>query len=251
MAAAYDTYDYPSYWVGREYEHESEVIALKAFLDNIPEIDTVLEIGAGFGRLSPHYIFRARKVILTDPSAKLLKIAAASLRDKKNVRIIQSKVENLPDKVRSGTIDLVVMVRVLHHIEDLDTVFAVIKRIIRDGGYLILEFPNKRHLKATINEFLKGNLTFTGDIFPKEIKGARRKKESNLPFLNYHPDIITHKLEDYGFKTVAVKSVSNIRSSRLKKFLPLDTLLFMEKLLQDPLSRINFGPSIFIFAQKT
>jgi len=34
MAAAYDDYDYPSYWEGREYEHEAEVGHSEAFGDN-------------------------------------------------------------------------------------------------------------------------------------------------------------------------------------------------------------------------
>ena len=32
MPAAYDKYDYPSYWIGRDYEHGSEVIAIEGFL---------------------------------------------------------------------------------------------------------------------------------------------------------------------------------------------------------------------------
>jgi len=75
MAAAYDTYDYPGYWIGREYEHEAEIFAIKSFLKKIPVIKNVVEIGAGFGRLVPAYFFRARRVVLTDPSSKLLKIA--------------------------------------------------------------------------------------------------------------------------------------------------------------------------------
>ena len=45
MAAAYDNYDYPSYWQGREYEHQSDVIALKSLLDQIPAIRALLEVG--------------------------------------------------------------------------------------------------------------------------------------------------------------------------------------------------------------
>jgi hypothetical protein len=53
MPAAYDTYDYPSYWEGRDYEHGSEEIAIKGFLNRIAKIKTALEIGAGYGRLVP------------------------------------------------------------------------------------------------------------------------------------------------------------------------------------------------------
>lgn len=249
MPAGYDTYDYPSYWERREYEHYSEVSAIKSFLAKIPEIKTVLEIGAGFGRLTPNYVFRAKRVVLTDPSAKLLKLAKKQNPDKK-VKIIQSKLENLKDKVRGKSADLIVCVRVLHHIKDLDKAMFQASRILKRKGYFILEFPNKRHAKATVSEMLKGNLTFLLDIFPKDVRSPKSKKENTLPFLNYHPDVVFEKLKDHGFNILQVRSVSNIRSGFIKKLIPTDVLLFIEKHLQRPLASVYFGPSIFILAQK-
>lgn len=250
MPAAYDSYNYPSYWEGREYEHSSEVLAIKAFLSKIPKIQTILEIGAGFGRILPAYIVRAKKVILSDPSNRLLKIARQKYSAKKSVRIIQSSVENLPRKIRKGSCDLVIMVRVLHHLRDLDATFTSISRIAKDNGYLILEFANKRHLKATILEFLRGNLTFPLDIFPQDKRSIKSRKKKTLPFFNYHPDIVIEKLREHGFKILEKRSVSNIRSQTLKKILPLEFLLALEKLLQRSLSYFNFGPSIFVLARK-
>lgn len=249
MAAAYDTYDYPSYWEGREYEHASEVIAIKAFLAKINEIGTVLEIGAGYGRLAGTYIYRAQKVILSDPSAKLLKIARETYKDQKNVRYIQSSMENLAQKIRKNSIDLVIMVRVIHHLGDAAEVIAQVNRLLKNNGYFILEFANKAHFKANIKEFFKGNITFPLDIFPKEIKG-RRTRKNTLPFLNYHPDIIKNKLEENGFEIIEKRSVSNIRSTFIKQHVGTQTLITISRFLQIPLSYINFGPSIFILARK-
>jgi len=72
MPAAYDSYDYPSYWKGRDYEHKSEFLAIRKLISKISEMGRVVEIGAGFGRLLPSYYFRAKKVYLTDPSGKLI-----------------------------------------------------------------------------------------------------------------------------------------------------------------------------------
>ena len=52
MPAAYDNYDYPAYWKGREYEHSSEFLAIKEMLLKIPRISRSIEIGAGFGEPS-------------------------------------------------------------------------------------------------------------------------------------------------------------------------------------------------------
>ena len=62
MPAAYDNYDYPAYWKGREYEHSSEFLAIKEILLKIPKVDRSIEIGAGFGRLLPIYQFRVKRL---------------------------------------------------------------------------------------------------------------------------------------------------------------------------------------------
>lgn len=247
MGAAYDTYDYPSYWLKREYEHKSEGLAFKTILSKIPRINSILEIGAGFGRLVPFYAFRAKKITLSDPSAKLLFLAQKKLKAYPKIEFIQSSLENLKPKIGRKSFDLIIMVRVLHHLKDIDQAFKIIARLVKPKGFFILEYPNKSHLKAVLSEFFRGNLTFLLDIFPKEL--GRRKKA--LPFRNYHPDAIEQKLKSAGFKIVDKLSVSNIRSSYFKKLFNLETLLWVEKNLQKPLSYLNFGPSIFILAQKT
>jgi ubiquinone/menaquinone biosynthesis C-methylase UbiE len=129
MAAAYDTYDYPSYWIGREYEHEAEIIAVNSFLRLIPKINCVLDVGAGYGRLIPTFLYRAKKIIVSDPSVKLLKIARKKFTGK-NVRFIQSSLENLPNKIRRNSADLIITVRVLHHIKDLNKALSITQRLL-------------------------------------------------------------------------------------------------------------------------
>lgn len=246
MPAAYDNYDYSAYWEERDYEHRSEVIVLKDLLEKIPRIQTILEIGAGFGRLAPYYLHRAKKIILTDPSAKHMQMARKSFKSKK-FKFIQGKASTLDKKLRKGSADLVIVVRVLHHIDDIDTFFETISRLLSHKGYLILEFANKRHFKAVMEHFFRGDVTFLFDIFPKEVS---TKKSKPLPFLNYHPDEITRKLNAHGFDVLEKRSVSNIRSTKLKAKLPMDFLLSIETFLQKTFSAINFGPSIFVLAQK-
>ena len=249
MSAHYDTYDYPSYWKEREYEHNSETIAIKSFLNKIPKIQTLIELGAGYGRLTPSYIFRAKKIILVDSSLKLIKIARENIKNKK-VIFIQSRIENVGKKIKKESCDLVVLVRVLHHIEDVNLVFSIINQILKHGGYFILEFANKRNLKATIRNFIKGDFTFPLEIFPKDLRCKKNIKKGTIPFKNYHPDSIKKLLAENKFKIIEVLSVSNFRSPFLKRILSLNTCLYLEKFLQKPLARFYFGPSIFILAKK-
>lgn len=248
MGAHYDNYDYPNYWVGREYEHLAELAAVRAFLKSIPQIKTILDIGAGFGRLTPSYSYRAKKVILSDPSSKLLALARQKYKQRK-FQFVHSKLDNIHQKIKPKSVDLVVCVRVIHHIEDVEGAIENICNLLKKKGYLILEFANKKHFKALLSQFLKGNLTFPLDIFPAD-RRSKKNLTRTLPFLNYHPEIIKRKLTECDFEILETRSVSNIRSSIFKKILPLDTLIFIEKYLQKPLGIVNFGPSIFVLAQK-
>jgi len=250
MSAAYDTFDYPAYWIGREYEHKSEIIALKSFISKIHKIKTILEIGAGFGRLVPAYAYRAKKIIITDPSSRLLKIARMSFKNRKNTKFIHSGIDNLATRVRPSSIDLIIMVRVIHHIEDIDSAIKDVERMLVHGGYFILEFANKKNVKTTISQFLKGNLTYPIDIFTSDIRSRKSIRRGTLPFLNYHPYTIEQKLLQNGFEIMDRRSVSNIRSGILKRIFSAHTLIYFERILQKPLSYLNFGPSIFLLARK-
>jgi SAM-dependent methyltransferase len=253
MAAAYDDFDYPAYWLGRVYEHESEVLALNAYLAKIPKIKSICEIGAGFGRLTPYYVYRAKRVVLTEPSAKLLHLARQSSLgrpDHRHNEFLQTSIENLPQKFGRARFDLVILVRVMHHLKDTQAAFAIIHKILNKKGYLILEFPNKLHGKAVICNFLKGNFTFPLEIFPFDKRSKKAIKDRTLPFFNYHPEIIQQELKAAGFTVVEKRSVSNIRNETLKRNLPISFLLWTEQILQRVLAFVNFGPSIFILAKK-
>lgn len=250
MPAAYDNYDYPSYWTNRQYEHQSEVVAIKNLLHKVPKIKRVIEVGCGFGRLVSSYQFRAKRVTLSDPSAKLISMAVRKYSKNKKIEFIQSKLENLLNKKRPSTYDLAIMVRVLHHIEDIDLAFKTIYKLLKNDGFLILEFPNKNHLKASLRHILKGDFTYTMNIFPLDLRSRKHIKNNTLPFYNYNPDLIIQKLKGHDFEIIETLSVSNVRSTFLKKLIPIHILLDIENILQKPLSKINFGPSFFILARK-
>jgi len=249
MAAAYDHYDYPQYWETREYEHKAEVIALKALIQKISKIKTIIEIGAGYGRLTPVYINRTKRTILTDPSAKLLGTARKTYKSK-NVQFIQSRAELLPKRVRKNTADVVICIRVLHHIDDIDKFIVTVRHLLKRDGYLILEFANKRHFKAVSKEFLKGNFIFPLDIFPKDARSKKSIKNQTITFNNYHPHTIKRALTENGFDIIEKRSVSNVRSTLLKRVYPVEFLLFLEKNLQKLFGKTSLGPSIFLLAQK-
>lgn len=249
MIAAYDSYNYPKYWEDRNYEHNVEVLAIKNFLLLIKQKGSIIDIGCGHGRLSCEYIDDFEKVTLADPSGKLLQIAKQNCDDKK-INFIKSSVETIADKVRLESYDVALFVRVLHHIDDPDSAFKIINKVLKRKGYLIVEFANKVHGKALLKHFCSGDFTFPLNILPNDRRSKKNKKNNSISFLNHHPDKIEESLINNGFKIIERRSVSNVRNDWLKRHAPQSVLILIEKWLQKPLARINFGPSIFILAEK-
>ena len=247
---AYDTYDYPRYWRSRKYEHLSEIFAIKDFLAKYGKFKLLADIGCGYGRLMPAYREHAERIILLDPSKKLLKIAKKACKHEKNIDFKKGSVEKLESEVKSGSLDAVVLVRVLHHVEDVGKAFEAIGKAMKKDGILIVEFANKLHGKALLKNFLKGNFTFPLDIFPLDRRSKTNKSKKSIVFLNHHPDEVERLLEESGFEIIEKRSVSNFRSRFIKRVIPLSILLAIEKRFQKPLAKINFGPSIFLYAKK-
>jgi ubiquinone/menaquinone biosynthesis C-methylase UbiE len=251
MAAAYDNYDYPGYWKGREYEHQSEAIAIKNFFSRVGQNKKVLDIGSGYGRLTKIYREFSKQTTLADPSSKILKRAKAYLNGQmQSVNFVHSSLQNLPRKLKTKKYDVVILVRVMHHIKDPGVAINMASRYLPKGGFLILEFANKLHGKALFQNFINGNFTFPLDIFPLDKRSKKNINKNSILFLNHHPDSVEVNLKKNGFKIVDKRSVSNIRAKNVKRFLSLPQLVKLEALVQKPLARLNFGPSIFILAQK-
>lgn len=251
MGAAYDYYDYPSYWEDREYEHKSEVIALKKLFSKIARKEKLIEIGAGFGRLAPVYLPKVGKAYLVDPSSKLLQLAASNLSPSfSNFTTVLGEIQNLPPQINMGDFDIALIVRVLHHIEDPKIVTEAVAKILQPGGFFILEFANKINFKARIRAAIQADFDFTKNLEPADLRTPYSQNQANIHFLNHHPQRVIGLLEESGFKIQEILSASNLRFLAFKRLLPLSLLLSLEKMTQKPLAKFFFGPSIFILAKK-
>ena len=238
------SFNYQKYWRKRLYENEAERIVLRRIFRLTNKKESILDIGGGFGRLAPEYCPYFKKCVLIDPSQKLLAQAKKLCSQYKNLTVIKSRIENLP--LNNRTFDAVLLVRILHHLFRPETAIKEIYRILKPSGYLILEFANKVHAKNCLRALLRLNFNFFTKHTPEDIG----HQEGTPPFFNYHPNQIKTLLLSEGFEIIKTYSVSNFRHPLIKKIIPGNLLLFLEKLLQEPLASVNFGPSIFVLAQK-
>ncbi len=238
------TYDYTKYWEGRGYENEAEFIALMKLLPkDFDKSRSVIDIGGGFGRLLPIYKERFGKISIFDYSQKLLE-AALENADKMslNIKIIKGDVSNVSSLVNEPY-DYVSMIRVSHHLDNLEEVFREVNKILKQNGVFILEIANKMHFKSVISNLLRFNFGY----FNKKSLSVATK---DVTFLNHHPKYVEMLLERCDFKVVRKLSVSNLRNPYIKKILPIGTTLFIENIMQNVMSSFYFGPSIFYKIEK-
>lgn len=233
-------YNYQDYWAGREYEHAAEEMAINRLLKG-QHFKHAIDVGGGYGRLSKLLSQFADKVILAEPSQQQLDIAKIYLKD---TPIVEGKLLQAADlKMPQGSIDLVLVVRVLHHLPDPMTEFKEIARVLKPGGTFILEFANDAHFLNRVRYAARGKRVPT---VPVDIRSEASKNAGEIAFVNHHPKTIIKQLRSAGFEIETVLSGSNLRSPRIKKVLGKNILLGLEKVMQQLLAPIYFGPSVWL-----
>lgn len=237
-------HNYLRYWDGRQYEHQAEEIAIRRLLRG-KHVGSAVDVGGGYGRLCLLLEEYADKVTLAEPSQQQLDIAKEFLKDHPE---IDRKLMQAGDlQFKDGSIDLLTMIRVMHHLPDPSPEFAEIARVLSDDGYAIIEVANYAHIRNRLRHIAKRQHL---PVKPVDIRSAANKRDDEIPFVNHNPATVIRQLELAGLGVEATLSVSNLRSVRLKKIMPREVMLGAEKMLQRPFATVYFGPSIFFLVRK-
>ncbi|RMF82216.1 MAG: methyltransferase domain-containing protein [Chloroflexi bacterium] len=220
---------------GRDYEDRVERLALRRLLPQRGE--RLLEIGAGFGRLTQEYN-AYNQVVLLDYSLSQLQYAQAHLGTSGRYVYVAANAYKLP--FQQGVFDGATLIRVIHHFVDAPAVLAQIRHALTPDATFILEFANKRNLKAVIRYALKQQTWNPHALEPVEFAALN---------FDFHPQYIEHALFDAGFATGERIPVSFFRVAVLKRLVPTGLLVGMDNILQR--SGLLYAPSIFVRSRAT
>ncbi|WKZ50213.1 MAG: methyltransferase domain-containing protein [Anaerolineales bacterium] len=227
-----------SFWDkgGRAYEDAAEAIALKHLLP--PGGRLMLELGAGAGRNTPRYAGFER-IVLLDYSRTQLEQAQARLGRSDKYVYVAADAYRLP--FADGLFDGATMIRTLHHMADAPKVLAQAARVLQPGAVFILEFANKRNLKAILRWLLRRQdwNPFTPD--PVEFAALN---------FDFHPDAVFGWLTEAGFAVEAKRTVSHFRVGLLKRVIPTKWLAALDGLVQPTGEFFQFTPSVFVRARR-
>lgn len=226
------------FWnTSRAYEDGAERVAMRAMLP--PTGRTLMEIGAGFGRLADLYS-GYDTVVLFDYAETQLEQAVARLGQQGpsgKPKYIYVKADFYKMPFVSGLFDTVTMVRTLHHAVDAPAVLKGVASILAPSGAFVLEFANKHNLKA-LARYLLGRQDWSPfDRDPIEFI------ELNFDF---HPRWIWQQLAACGLQRETVRTVSHYRMGLLKRLFPTSWLVALDALAQPTGALWQWSPSVFV-----
>ena len=220
---------------GRAYEDAAEAIALHRLLPGTGR--RVLDLGAGAGRNVPRYA-GFEQVVLLDYSRTMLEQAQARLGTGDRYLYVAADGYNLP--FAAGLFDSVVMVRVLHHMADPQAVLRQVAGVMGARGSFVLEFANKRNLKAIGRWVLRRQAWNPFSPEPIEF----------LPLhYDFHPRTVVGWLADLGLTVERMLSVSHFRSAPLKRRVPRSWLVRLDAWAQLTGGLWQLTPSVFVRAR--
>ena len=238
-------HNYLRYWDGRDYENAAEQVAIKQLLKG-KHFKHAVDVGGGYGRLCVLLEDYADRVTLAEPYQQQLDIAQDFLKSHPEIDRKLTQADNLDFEDKS--IDLLTMIRVMHHLPDPNNEFKEIHRVLDDRGLFILEVANYAHGRNRLKHLLKGKKM---PMEPVDIRSDQYKTEDEIPFVNHNPKKVINQLNKAGFSVLKTLSVSNLRSPLLKKILPQSGMLLVERILQPTLAKTYFGPSVFFLLKKS
>jgi SAM-dependent methyltransferase len=238
------SHNYRKYWEGRDYENAAEEMAIRRLLEG-RHFRHAADIGGGFGRLCLLLEEYSDKVTLTDPSQQQLDLGEEYLSGHPEIDRKLMQADDLTFK--DGALDLITMIRVMHHLPNPAKEFAEIARVMSDDGYAIIEVANYTHARNRLKHILKGKKL---PLEPVSLRPVARNGKDDIPFVNHNPHTVIKQLAHAGLKVDRILSVSNLRSPGLKKIVPKSVMLAIEGILQPTLAKSFFGPSVFFLVKK-
>jgi len=190
----YEGVEYRDYWEGivrgKIDKREKQIIN-----DLLPiSGHRLIEIGCGYGRLAECYIDRFQQVVMFDGSISLLRQA----QENTSGRLIYIAGDLNRPPFRQASFDAVLMIRVLHHLEDPTTCISELHRILCDKGQLVFNYRNKRHAIRILKWLIRINIDSPFTKKPVEVSPL---------FIHHHPDHVHNILQKVGFSDFEYRGI--------------------------------------------
>ncbi|MFN2299118.1 MAG: class I SAM-dependent methyltransferase [Anaerolineales bacterium] len=234
----YENSDYQkTFWEdgSREYEDLCEARVIRRLMPAAGG-RLLLELGAGAGRNTARYAGYER-IVLLDYSRTQLQQARERLGASNRFLFIAADIYSIP--FVDGLFDGATMIRTLHHLSDPPAGLREIRRVLQPESFFLLEYANKRNLKAILRYLLRR----------QSWNPFSREAVEYLPLnFDFHPATVRTWLSGCGFRILVQATVSHFRIAVIKRTIPARVLSFLDYLLGFTGNIWQLSPSVFIKA---
>jgi SAM-dependent methyltransferase len=246
---AYDrrSYGYQIYWHGREYQQRIEHQPLRRLLPLLSHPRWFIDFGGGFGRNAGHYRNAAAHYVIVDYSATNLTNAGELLADDLAAGrcfLVRADLNALP--FVDAAFDAAIVVRVLHHLPDIERTLAEMGRTV--GDRWLIDALITHHAPDLPRGVVRREGDGADGLAPPAA-GTRTDPSSNLQVA-----AVRRLLSEHGWQTWVATSVNNMRRWDLS--LPplparaLPPAAQLAKVAAQPGGRDWRRPSQFLLAQR-
>ncbi len=132
------------------------------------------------------------------------------------------------------------MVRVIHHLVDVDRAIGQIVQTLRPAAPFILEYANKRNWKAVARYWTRRQEWNPFDQKPTEFVPLN---------FDFHPTWMHERLRRAGFLIEQIRTVSHFRIPLLKRTVPTSILAALDGFIQPTGGLWQLSPSVFVKAE--
>jgi len=230
----YEGQDYEKFWTGpgkRYLDALEQAIVARTLAGG----DSIVEIGAGFGRLGRSYISRYRHVHMVEPASNLREIAARTYGDAAVYH--DASVLELP--FPESSFDAALMVRVFHHLGDPEKALRELYRVLKPKGILVFNYSNRRNIRR-IAGYLTGRT-------PNPFKSGAEHYEPAL--IGHTPADVEALLRSIGFGVRCQYGVGLVDKA-IERFPPAGRIMKPSLLLSRLAGALKISPAQFVVAEK-
>lgn len=222
------------FWLGqgRDYEDATERLAIAELVPS--QGGRIAEIGSGFGRLADLYL-GYEQIILFDYSRTLLRDAVAQWGHDPRFVFVAGNIYQLP--LATSILDSLVMVRVMHHLADVPRALRELSRTVHSHSIAVLEYANKRNLKALLRWLARQQSWSPFDLEPIEFV--------KLNF-DFHPQWMEQQFDQSDFSVRRQLAVSHFRQPWLKKYVSAKRLAAFDQKIFSIGGMWPLSPSVFL-----
>ncbi len=144
------------HYAGRELEAMGEALNYERWIMEAfrPHLGArVLELGGGIGRFSRQLLKEPiRELVILEPAANLFPLLEYAVATDERARAVRGGDALLPAIRGAGSMDSVVCVNVLEHIQDDASALRGIAEVLRRGGRLLLFVPALKALYGSLDK---------------------------------------------------------------------------------------------------